>query len=224
MSDILETLRPLANPAKAAEMQRYHKTDRDTLGVANPQIDTAIRTWREGRSVRDWVTEADALWHSGVFEARVAAGKLLTKARFRQDEALVWDTIAAWVPDFDGWAIADHAASAGARRVMANLSRLDALEAWAAADLLWTRRAALIFALELTKPRHPTSAQAEARSRVLGWAAGMADDHRWFIQKAIGWWLRSLSQRDPDTVRAFLDTHGERLKPFARREAARKLP
>jgi 3-methyladenine DNA glycosylase AlkD len=58
---------------------------------------------------------------------------------------------------------------------------------------------------------------------VLGWAAGYADDRDWFIQKAIAWWLRDLSRHDADRSRAFLADHGARLKPFARKEAARHL-
>ena len=33
--------------------------------------------------------------------------------------------------------------------------------------------------------------------RSLKWAAGMVDDRQWFIQKAIGWWLRELSKHNP---------------------------
>jgi 3-methyladenine DNA glycosylase AlkD len=58
---------------------------------------------------------------------------------------------------------------------------------------------------------------------VLGWCAALAEDRDWFIQKAIGWWLRDLSRHDAPRVRAFLETHGRTLKPFAQREAARLL-
>jgi 3-methyladenine DNA glycosylase AlkD len=51
----------------------------------------------------------------------------------------------------------------------------------------------------------------------------MADDRDWFIQKAIAWWLRDLSKHDPARTRTFLAAHGDRLKPFARTEAARLL-
>ena len=50
------------------------------------------------------------------FEARLAAAKLLTQARIRPDQE-AWDLIKSWVPDFDSWAIADHACMAGQRRV-----------------------------------------------------------------------------------------------------------
>jgi len=78
--------------------------------------------------------------------------------------------------------------------------------------------------LPWTKLRNPGPADLEVRDRVLGWAAGYVPDRDWFIQKAIAWWLRDLSRHDPDRVRAFLDAHGAAMKPFARREAGRKLP
>ncbi|MDG1431462.1 MAG: DNA alkylation repair protein, partial [Paracoccaceae bacterium] len=45
----------------------------------------------------------------------------------------------------------------------------------------------------------------------------------WFIQKAVAWWLRDLSKRDPERVVEFLDHHGEQMKPFARKEASKYL-
>jgi 3-methyladenine DNA glycosylase AlkD len=89
---------------------------------------------------------------------------------------------------------------------------------------MWTRRAALGATLPWTKQNHPKPADLVCRDRILGWAAGYAADHDWFIQKAVGWWLRDLSKHDPARTRAFLAEHGAALKPFARKEAARKLP
>lgn len=61
------------------------------------------------------------------------------------------------------------------------------------------------------------------RDRILGWAAGYVADKRWFIQKAVAWWLRDLSKHDPDRSRAFLEIHGPQMKPFARKEAGKYL-
>ena len=68
---------------------------------------------------------------------------------------------------------------------------------------------------------NPKPGDLAARERILDWAARLADDRDTFIQKAIAWWLRDLSKRDAPRVRAFLADHGPRLKPFARKEAAR---
>ena len=88
---------------------------------------------------------------------------------------------------------------------------------------MWTRRAALVMTLPWTKQNNPKPADLAVRDRVLGWCAAMADDRDWFIQKAIAWWLRDLSRHDPARTNGFLGAHGARLKPFARKEAARHL-
>ncbi|MEL6645328.1 MAG: DNA alkylation repair protein [Pseudomonadota bacterium] len=214
----------LSQPGKAAEMAAYHKVDRPYLGTANPDIDTACKSWRTALTLDDRITLAAALWDTNIHEARVAAAKLLTQARLRPDDGPAWDLIKSWVPTFDAWAIADHASIAGQKRLVWDPARIDDVEPWTHSDHLWTRRAALVMTLPWTKQNNPKPEELAVRDRVLGWAAGYVDDPEWFIQKAVAWWLRELSKHDPDRVRAFLETYGARMKPFARREAGKKLP
>lgn len=218
----LEELRSLADPEKAAGMASYHKAPRTYLGISVPQITDLSKTWRAELDVEARVALADALWQSDIHEARIAAAKLLTQARLRPDEG-AWALICSWVPDFDAWAIADHACDAGQRRLLADPSRIDTVEAWTTSEAMWTRRAALVITLPWTKQNNPKPQELEVRDRVLGWAATYVDDQQWFIQKAIAWWLRELSKHDAPRVIAFLDAHGDRMKPFARKEAAKHL-
>jgi 3-methyladenine DNA glycosylase AlkD len=213
-----------ADPEKAAGMAAYHKVARPYLGVPVPVLDDLARDWRRALDIPARAALACALWDTNIHEARVAAAKLLTQARQRPDDTPSWDAILAWVPQFDGWALADHACAAGAKRLVADPSRLDVVETWTGSDHIWTRRAALVITLPWTIQRDAKPEDLAIRERVLGWAAGYVPDRDWFIQKAIAWWLRDLSRRDPDRVRAFLDIHGAGMKPFARREAARLLP
>ena len=221
--DALARITALGNPSKAAEMAAYHKVDRPYLGVANPDLDQLAKTWRGDMSVEERAELADALWATNMHEARVLAAKLLTQARLRPDDTPAWNVICGWVPTFDAWAIADHASIAGQKRLVADPGRIDLVEGWTTSAHMWTRRAALVMTLPWTKQNHPKPDELATRDRVLGWAARYVDDPEWFIQKAVAWWLRELSKHDPDRVRAFLDRHGARMKPFARREAARKL-
>ena len=222
IDEALATLRALADDEKAAEMAAYHKAPRVYLGVTVPQITELANGWREQLSVEDRVTLADDLWQSDIHEARVAATKLLTQARLRPDDG-AWALIQSWVPDFDGWAVADHACDAGRHRLVADPSRIDTVERWTTSDHMWTRRAALVITLPWTKMNFPKAEDIAIRDRVLGWAASYTTDTDWFIQKAIAWWLRDLSKHDADRSRAFLAAHGEQLKPFARKAAAKYL-
>lgn len=218
----LEELQALENPVKAQEMQAYHKVPRPYLGVTVPQIDDLTDRWRAELSLDDRLALAADLWRTNIHEARVAAAKLLTQARIRPDQA-AWELITSWVPDFDAWAIADHVSIAGQKRLVADPARLDTVETWVASPHLWTRRAALVMTLPWTKQNFPKPQDLAIRARVLGWCATLAEDRDWFIQKAVAWWVRDLSKHDPEATRAFLSAHGERLKPFARNEAARHL-
>jgi 3-methyladenine DNA glycosylase AlkD len=218
----IEELQALANPANAAEMLAYHKAQRLYLGIAVPQIADLADRWRAERTLEDRLTLAADLWQTNIHEARVAAAKLLTQARIRPDAA-AWDLIVSWVPDFDAWAISDHASIAGQKRLVADPSRLDTVETWVQSPRMWTRRAALVMTLPWTKQNFPKPQDLAIRARVLDWCATLASDPDWFIQKAVAWWVRDLSKHDPEAAKSFLANCGEALKPFARKEAARHL-
>lgn len=218
----LDELSALSDPAKAEEMRAYHKIDRPYLGLTVPQIEELTDRWRADLSLDDRLALAGDLWRTNIHEARIAAAKLLTQARIRPDDA-AWGLIVTWVPDFDAWAIADHASIAGQKRLVADPSRLDRVETWVTSPHMWTRRAALVMTLPWTKQNFPKPDELAVRDRVLGWCATLASDPDWFIQKAVAWWVRDLSKHDAPRARAFLAEHGERLKPFARNEAARHL-
>jgi len=218
----LDTLRAAGNDKKAAEMAAYHKQVREIIGISNPQIDGFVKQWRTELSLDDRLALAAELWQSDVFEARIAAAKLLVQARITPDDA-TWALLQSWVPEFDSWAIADHASTAAAKRLVAQPARLDDVEAWTHSKHMWSRRAALVATLPWAKLNHLTPAQTKARERILGWAARYVDDHDWFMQKAVAWWLRDLSKHDADRTSAFLAKHSDRMKPFARKIAAKYL-
>ncbi|MCO6381776.1 DNA alkylation repair protein [Oceanicola sp. 502str15] len=222
LEDALATLRALAEPGRAEGMAAYHKQNREVIGIPNPALNDITQGWRQSLTLPERLTLASDLWQTDIFEARIAAAKLLTQARIRPD-AEAWALIQSWLPDLDSWAIADHAMTAGQKRLSADLSRIEAIEGWTTSESLWTRRAALVATLPLAKKSHPKAGETAARERVLGWAESYVSDPEWFIQKAVAWWLRDLSKHDPARTAAFLDGPGQGLKPFARREAGKYL-
>ena len=149
----LDALYALADPVRAAEMAAYHKIERPYLGLSNPQVDDLVRDWRAVCTIEGRIALADGLWQSGSHEGMIAAAKLLTQARIRPDDTAAWQLIAGWVEEFEGWAVADHACSAGGRRLIADPSRLDVVEGWTTHDNMWTRRAALSPAWIISRTR-----------------------------------------------------------------------
>ncbi len=222
LDEALDALKSQIEPGRAEGMAGYHKVPREYLGVPNPVINDLAQGWRQTLDVEARVKLARELWDTNIFEARLAAAKLLTQARIRPDED-AWALITSWVPDFDSWAIADHAMMAGQKRLVADPSRIDEVETWTQAKPHWTRRAAMVITLPYTKQNNPKPAESAIRERVLGWAATYVQDPEWFIQKSVAWWLRDLSKHDPDRVVAFMAENGKLMKPFARKEAEKYL-
>ena len=217
----IAALEALANPEKAAEMAAYHKSTRRFFGVSVPQIDDLADAWRADCTLDERLALAAALWAADIHETRVAAAKLLTQARIRPDDEGAWQLLQSWVPDFDGWSLADHAMIAAQKRLVWQPDRIEAVEGWTNSPHMWTRRAAMVITLPYAKQNHPKPVENAIRERVLGWAVRYATDPDWFIQKSVAWWLRDLSKHDKPRVEAWLAEHGDSLKPFARKEASR---
>ena len=223
ISVALSQLEALADAAKAAEAAAYHKVERRYLGIKVPQIEELTDAWRAECSVEDRVQLASDLWETNIHDARVAAAKLLTQARIKPDDTAAWDLICSWVLQFDAWSIADHVCIAAQKRIVADPSRIETVEGWTESENMWTRRAALVATLPFTKQNFPKAFELDIRDRVLGWAALYCDDKDWFIQKTVAWWLRDLSKHDTMRVESFLAMNGDRMKTFARKEAAQYL-
>ena len=221
--DLIAALSAMGDSTKAAEMAAYHKTDREFLGVPAAALDELARGLRADLDLPTRCALAQELWQGRVHEGCVLAAKLLTQARIRPDDTPVWTMIAEWAQGFDSWALADAASIAGAKRLQAMPARLDEVEGWTHSENMWTRRAALVMTLPWARLPHPKSDDLVVRERVLAWAEGYVPDRDRFIQKAIGWWLRELSRRDPDRVVQFLEGPGASLTKGAKTEAMRLI-
>lgn len=208
-------LRSLGTPARAEKEKAYQKSTWRHWGVPLPQMDVAIREIVKDLAPTDCLALSVRLWREPVWDLKVVAARILARDAVPPTDR-VWRFVLARMGDLDGWAVADSLAAVGSRCLLADPRRLDVAARWAKSPQLWTRRAALVFTLPWTK-------QGCDPERMLGWAANLANDPQWFIQKAIGWWLRELSKHDPERVRRFLRDHGTPLKGVARREATKYL-
>ncbi|MGB3407679.1 MAG: DNA alkylation repair protein [Jannaschia sp.] len=202
LDEIMARLTAAADPERAAKDRAANRTERATLGVA-PEVlrDLAVEV-REVVSVDRRVLLGDALWRADVFDARLLALRLVTQARIRPD-AGIWNLLERWVHQIDCRAIADAAAGAIARRLVAEPARIDVLEDWIRAANVWTRRTAIAATAPWAKENHPTEMDLMVRERILGWMESMRDDARPVIRQAVDGWLRDLAKRDAARAAAF---------------------
>lgn len=213
MNQILERLKQYRNEPRALRDQQYHKSKREHWGVSAPECNQLVRFFSKERTAQDVLKDAQDLWNTDLFDPMIFAAKLLSAIPPSEE---LWKTIVSFLRQVDGWALEDTLAHAAWKCILADESRLDLLEEWTKHPNFWMRRASLIYTLPFAKPnRNP--------ERSLKWASLYAPDAEWFIQKAIGWWLRVLGEHNPERVMIFLQKHWTELKGVARKEATRKL-
>ena len=211
----IEDVLAAADPARAERDRKYHKSTRPHWGITMPQLDYVVKRHAGRHPPEHLLRLASQLWSSGVYDLMTAAARLLGRREIAASREL-WQTLDGWLEDVDGWALEAVLAPAAWKCLLHDPALLDDLERWTAHPDKWRRRAVLIYTLPYAKPgRDP--------ERVLGWAAAYAADPDWFIQKAIGWWLRELSRHDGPRVVRFLRSHWHQLQGVARREARRRL-
>jgi 3-methyladenine DNA glycosylase AlkD len=206
-----------ADPERAVQQRRYLRSQAEHWGVAVPQVRRAIRVaGRLGHD--DLVAVVDRLWHSAVFDERLAAALLLDRhASLVTADDLLW--LEVMVREAGTWALVDvlvprPLSAANADEAAATTAVLDA---WVADEDFWLRRAALL--------AHLVDLRAGAGdwARFTRYADTLLGDREFFVRKAMGWVLRETARRDPVGVRDWVARRTDQISGVALREAVKPL-
>jgi 3-methyladenine DNA glycosylase AlkD len=142
---------------------------------------------------------AEALWKTGVYEARMAAAFVDEPARVTPEQ------MDRWCRDFDNWGICDTLCFHLFDRTP---HAWEKVAAWAGADEEFVKRAA--FALLASLALHDKRAPDEPFLRCLPLVEAGAADDRNFVKKGVSWALRAIGKRNP-ALRAEAVAVAERL-------------
>jgi 3-methyladenine DNA glycosylase AlkD len=222
IADLRDRLGAAGDPAKAAGMRAYLKSELPCYGVYTPQMK---RIWREViprhplPSRAAYEATVFALWDQATHrEERYAALAVTEHKLYRpyQDPAAVplYDHLVvtgAW------WDLVDVVATRRIGRIRRSFpAELDPLmRRWADDSDLWRRRTAVICQVG-GKADTDTSLLTDVLEPNL-------DRREFFLRKAVGWALRDYSWTDPDWVRAYVVGQHSRLSPLSLKEATRRL-
>ncbi len=179
--DALRELRSYANPGGVAGKARFGiRPSTEVLG--GPNLPTIRRIGK--RLGRDPAL-AEALWTSGVHEARILATLVADPATFTRRHA------DRWVRSLDSWDVCDQFCS----NLVARTPFADgAVRAWAARDEEFVKRAG--FALIAALAVHDAAADDERFLSYLPLIEREAGDRRNFVRKAVNWALRQIGKRN----------------------------
>jgi 3-methyladenine DNA glycosylase AlkD len=182
VQEVVAKLRERADPAFLADLQpRYGIIATNALGVRMADLKAQAKALRKDQDL------AEALWQTGIYEARLLVSLIGDPQKISPDLA------DAWRAGLDNWAVTDT--------LCFNLfDRLpfafDLVDRWAQLNDEQGKRAA--FALLATLALHGRGSSADFVARLPLIQAAATDDRN-FVKKGVSWALRAIgSKKDPD--------------------------
>jgi 3-methyladenine DNA glycosylase AlkD len=217
---IRSRLQALADPAQAANLQRFFKTGPGEYGAGDVFIGVKVPQLRA--LVRDFkafaLASAASLLESAVHEERMLALLLLVHRFERSKDAgerqRIYDLYLARTARIDNWDLVDVTAPQIVGGWLVDRERA-VLRRLARSKSLWERRIAMIATFFFI--RRGDFADALAIAGIL-----VGDDHD-LIHKAVGWMLREVGNRDLAAEEAFLKRHYQKMPRTMLRYAIEKF-
>ncbi|HYM40568.1 MAG TPA: DNA alkylation repair protein [Thermoplasmata archaeon] len=205
---LLGAMRGVARPGTWEKLQAYLGSPVPVLGLSTPQLRALQAQFRKDHptlTVREVNLLAGALWSGHTFEEKALAIGLLDRHRDVLDERS-WLLADSWVDEATGWALSDGLAS-GPISSMARSTpkRFAELLRWTKAKNFWRRRASTYALNEFVR-----GGELDKPFRLL---ERLLYDEEFWVQRAVGTWLRECWKRDRRRTEAFLRKHARGLPP-----------
>jgi len=218
-SQFVEELRKAPKASAPADLQSYVGSPVPALGLSVPTMRAIVAAFAKDHralNAAEVNALADALWSGPLFEEKSLAILLLGRyEKILDDDS--WRLGDGWVDAATGWGLSDGLASGPiAGMVYAKASRFQDILRWTLAKNIWRRRAStyalhrFVRAGELDKPFHLLEKL-------------LYDDEFW-VQRAVGTWLRECWKQDRRRTEAFLRKHVHGLPNVVIRIATERAP
>jgi hypothetical protein len=216
--EVRKALRALADPVRAAGLQRFFKTgpgeygegDR-FIGLTMPQIRSLVRRFHPAE-----FAALPAIIRSPIHEERMLGLLLLVERYLRgttSDRRAAYRLYVRSFPWINNWDLVDVTA---AHVVGAHGPGRAQLLSWAASKNLWARRIAIVSTF------HSIGRNRFADSLAL--AKRLLHDEEDLIHKAVGWMLREVGKRDAAALESFLRRHHRSMPRTMLRYAIERFP
>lgn len=210
-------LRAIASPDMKAEVARFFFDglgETEVLGVGIGKVFPVAKA-HAGLPLG----EIGLLLDSRFYEIRMAAAAIMDfQARAKKSPNSLEALYRLYLDRhdrLDNWDLVDRAAPHVVGQYLFERPRAPLYELAGSSDP-WRRRTAIVATWYFIR-----AGQVEDTFAISGILAG---DRHVMVQKAIGSWVRTAGEKDPERLRTFLGEHGDALSAEAIRVATEKLP
>ena len=217
--ELVEELRKAPKASAPADLQSYVGSPVPALGLSVPTMRAIVAAFAKDHrdlSAADVNALADALWSGPVFEEKSLATLLLGRyEKILDDDS--WRLADRWVDAATGWGLSDGLASGPiAGMLYAKPSRFRDTLRWTRAKNIWRRRAST-YALH----RFVRAGELDRPFQLL---EKLLYDEEFWVQRAVGTWLRECWKQDRRRTEAFLRKHARGLPRIVISVATERAP
>jgi len=218
-NQLVEQLRKAPKASAPADLQSYVGSPVPVLGLSVPTMRAILAAFAKDHrtlGAAEVNALADALWSGSVFEEKSLGILLLGRyERVLDDDS--WKLADGWVDDATGWGLSDGLASGPiAGMVYAKSSRFRDILRWTRAKNIWRRRAST-YALQ----RFVRAGELDRPFQLL---EKLLYDEEFWVQRAVGTWLRECWKQDRPRTEAFLRKHARGLPRIVISVATERAP
>jgi len=218
-NQLVEKLRNAPKASAPADLRSYVGSPVPVLGLTVPTVRAIVAAFaKEHRTLGAGEVNAlaDALWSGPVFEEKSLAILLLGRyEKIIDDDS--WRLADGWVDAATGWGLSDGLASGPiAGMVYAKASRFQDILRWTRAKNTWRRRAST-YALH----RFVRAGELDRPFQLL---EKLLYDEEFWVQRAVGTWLRECWKKDRRRTEAFLRKHARGLPRIVISVATERAP
>lgn len=219
LNNLRKELKKASNKNKAAAMQRFFKTKEGQYAYGDIFLGITVPESRKIASKYITMQFADIgeLLRSEIHEERLVA-LLILVSQFEKEEMLqrrIYEFYLKHTKFVNNWDLVDLSADKIVGKYLIDKPRVILLKLSKSSNL-WERRIAMVSTYNFIKNgEHETALEI---------AEILIPDQNDLIQKAVGWMLREVGNRDLEIEEKFLKTHYKNMGRTALRYAIEKFP
>lgn len=204
-AELLAVLRANGDPEYGRRIAADRRSQLDYVGISVPDRRKLMKQGfsfsdlPDGQMLEVW----DDLWlHSDNGDVLFCVIDYYHPMLRKQINPIFWPTMKHWIARVENWCHADGLSGIYSRLLEADMNTvLPTLQEWNAMDDLWPKRVSIVSLVHYTGK----NAVFLSPDIVFPMVASCLDDHRDYMQKAVGWVLREMDRVYPEDVKRFLE-------------------
>jgi 3-methyladenine DNA glycosylase AlkD len=224
-SEVLEALTAMGRPVFGKAIQQDRGSRLEYLGISFPELRQRVRQGFSfyGLPEEEVLEIWDFLWKTSPYgDVFFAALEFYAPVVRKQVSFDFWSVVCQWTNRIDNWCHSDGLSAMYSRILENHLAVVyPQIVSWNQAESEWLRRISLISLIHYSG-KNATFLPPE---KVLPLVSNCLDDHRYYVQMAIGWVLREMGRVYDSEITKYLEVNAESIStPAFSRAIERRTP